>query len=177
MRSLITLKALTYEPTGGIVAAATTSLPETSGGVRNWDYRYCWLRDATQTLEALMRCGCRGEALAWRDWLLRAAAGDPAELQIMYGPRGERRRSRSGGRRGPRDHRPLVARGDDLDEQRDDRGEGGEAEEASEDRDHARREVHAARGAHGLGVARNAVAEAQAVRRAAGGARGRRAGL
>jgi GH15 family glucan-1,4-alpha-glucosidase len=91
VRSLITLKALTYDPTGGIVAAATTSLPETFGGVRNWDYRYCWLRDATQTLEALMRCGCRGEAIAWRNWLLRAVAGDPAELQIMYGPGGERR--------------------------------------------------------------------------------------
>jgi GH15 family glucan-1,4-alpha-glucosidase len=91
VRSLITLKALTYAPTGGIVAAVTTSLPETFGGVRNWDYRYCWLRDAAQTLEALMRCGCQDEAIAWRDWLVRAAAGDPAELQIMYGPRGERR--------------------------------------------------------------------------------------
>jgi GH15 family glucan-1,4-alpha-glucosidase len=91
VRSLITLKALTYAPTGGIVAAATTSLPETFGGGRNWDYRYCWLRDATQTLEALMRCGCQDEAIAWRDWLLRSAAGDPADLQIMYGPSGERR--------------------------------------------------------------------------------------
>jgi GH15 family glucan-1,4-alpha-glucosidase len=91
VRSLITLKALTYAPTGGIVAAVTTSLPETFGGTRNWDYRYCWLRDATQTLEALMRGGCQDEALAWRDWLLRAAAGDPADLQIMYGPGGERR--------------------------------------------------------------------------------------
>jgi GH15 family glucan-1,4-alpha-glucosidase len=90
-RSLITLKALTYDPTGGIVAAPTTSLPETFGGARNWDYRYCWLRDATQTLEALMRCGCRDEAIAWRNWLLRAAAGDPADLQIMYGCSGERR--------------------------------------------------------------------------------------
>jgi GH15 family glucan-1,4-alpha-glucosidase len=91
MRSLITLKALTYAPTGGIVAAATTSLPESFGGARNWDYRFCWLRDATQALEALMRCGCQGEAIAWRNWLLRAAAGDAADLQIMYGPSGERR--------------------------------------------------------------------------------------
>jgi GH15 family glucan-1,4-alpha-glucosidase len=91
VRSLITLKALTYHPTGGIVAAATTSLPETVGGARNWDYRYCWLRDATLTLEALMRGGYHEEALDWRDWLLRAVAGDPAELQIMYGPAGERR--------------------------------------------------------------------------------------
>jgi GH15 family glucan-1,4-alpha-glucosidase len=91
VRSLITLKALTYEPTGGIVAAPTTSLPETFGGVRNWDYRYCWLRDAAQTLEVLMRVGCTEEAIAWRNWLVRAAAGDPAELQIMYGPSGERR--------------------------------------------------------------------------------------
>ncbi|HZU79992.1 MAG TPA: glycoside hydrolase family 15 protein [Acidimicrobiales bacterium] len=92
-RSLITLKALTYHPTGGIVAAATTSLPETVGGVRNWDYRYCWLRDATLTLEALMRGGYHEEAMDWRDWLLRAVAGDPARLQIMYGPGGERRLS------------------------------------------------------------------------------------
>jgi len=91
VRSLITLKALTYHPTGGIVAAATTSLPETIGGERNWDYRYCWLRDATLTLEALMRGGYHEEAMAWRDWLLRAVAGDPSELQIMYGPAGERR--------------------------------------------------------------------------------------
>ncbi|HXX88859.1 MAG TPA: glycoside hydrolase family 15 protein [Acidimicrobiales bacterium] len=91
MRSLITLKALTYQPTGGIVAAPTTSLPETLGGVRNWDYRYCWLRDATLTLQALMRGGYHEEALDWRDWLLRAVAGDPAALQIMYGPAGERR--------------------------------------------------------------------------------------
>jgi len=91
MRSLVTLKALTYRPTGGIVAAATTSLPETVGGVRNWDYRYCWLRDATLTLTALMRGGFHEEAMSWRDWLLRAVAGDPAELQIMYGPAGERR--------------------------------------------------------------------------------------
>jgi GH15 family glucan-1,4-alpha-glucosidase len=91
MRSLITLKALTYNPTGGIVAAATTSLPETLGGSRNWDYRYCWLRDATLTLESLMRGGYFEEAMAWRNWLLRAVAGDPADLQIMYGPAGERR--------------------------------------------------------------------------------------
>jgi GH15 family glucan-1,4-alpha-glucosidase len=91
MRSLITLKALTYEPTGGIVAAPTTSLPETLGGGRNWDYRYCWLRDATLTLESLMRGGYFEEAMAWRNWLLRAAAGDPADLQIMYGAGGERR--------------------------------------------------------------------------------------
>jgi GH15 family glucan-1,4-alpha-glucosidase len=91
MRSLITLKALTYAPTGGIVAAPTTSLPESFGADRNWDYRFCWLRDATQALEALMRCGCQGEAIAWRNWLLRAAAGNPADLQIMYGASGERR--------------------------------------------------------------------------------------
>jgi GH15 family glucan-1,4-alpha-glucosidase len=91
MRSLITLKALTYEPTGGIVAAATTSLPEAIGGNRNWDYRYCWLRDATLTLESLMRGGYFDEAMAWRDWLLRAVAGDVSRLQIMYGPAGERR--------------------------------------------------------------------------------------
>jgi GH15 family glucan-1,4-alpha-glucosidase len=91
LRSLVTLKALTYAPTGGIVAAPTTSLPECVGGARNWDYRYCWLRDATLTLGALMRVGFRDEALAWRDWLLRAVAGDPSELQIMYGPGGERR--------------------------------------------------------------------------------------
>jgi len=91
VRSLITLKALTYEPTGGIVAAATTSLPEAVGGSRNWDYRYCWLRDATLTLESLMRGGYYDEAMAWRDWLLRAVAGDVSRLQIMYGPAGERR--------------------------------------------------------------------------------------
>jgi GH15 family glucan-1,4-alpha-glucosidase len=91
VRSLITLKALIYEPTGGIVAAATTSLPETIGGSRNWDYRYCWLRDATLTLESLMRGGYFDEAMAWRDWLLRAVAGDVSRLQIMYGPSGERR--------------------------------------------------------------------------------------
>jgi GH15 family glucan-1,4-alpha-glucosidase len=91
MRSLITLKALTYNPTGGIVAAPTTSLPETLGGGRNWDYRYCWLRDATLTLESLMRGGYFDEAMAWRNWLLRAVAGDPADMQIMYGAGGERR--------------------------------------------------------------------------------------
>jgi GH15 family glucan-1,4-alpha-glucosidase len=90
-RSVITLKALTYEPTGGIVAAATTSLPECLGGVRNWDYRFCWLRDATFTLLALMVAGYSEEATAWRDWLLRAVAGHPADLQIMYGAAGERR--------------------------------------------------------------------------------------
>ncbi len=91
LRSLITLKALTYEPTGGIVAAATTSLPETLGGSRNWDYRFCWLRDATLTLESLMRGGFYEEAMAWRNWLLRATAGDPSQMQIMYGAAGERR--------------------------------------------------------------------------------------
>jgi GH15 family glucan-1,4-alpha-glucosidase len=93
--SLVTLKALTYAPTGGIVAAATTSLPEWPGGVRNWDYRYCWLRDATFTLQALLAGGFRGEAEAWRDWLLRAVAGDPSKLQIMYGVAGERRLTES----------------------------------------------------------------------------------
>lgn len=91
VRSLITLKALTYRPTGGIVAAATTSLPEEMGGVRNWDYRYCWLRDSSLTLGALIAAGYHKEAEAWRDWLLRAVAGDPADLQIMYGVAGERR--------------------------------------------------------------------------------------
>src|SRR6266851_4933243 len=85
MRSLITLKMLTYQPTGGIVAAATTSLPEWLGGVRNWDYRICWIRDATLTLYALLSSGYRGEARAWREWLLRAVAGHPSEMQIMYG--------------------------------------------------------------------------------------------
>ncbi|HJT13376.1 MAG TPA: glycoside hydrolase family 15 protein [Dongiaceae bacterium] len=92
-RSLITLKALTYRPTGGIVAAATTSLPEKLGGVRNWDYRYCWLRDATLTLIALMQTGYYHEAEEWRRWLLRAAAGSPEQTQIMYGIAGERRLS------------------------------------------------------------------------------------
>ncbi len=90
-RSLITLKALTYEPTGGIVAAATTSLPEELGGVRNWDYRYCWLRDATYTLQALLAAGFRREAGAWRDWLLRSIAGQPEKLQILYSIDGARR--------------------------------------------------------------------------------------
>jgi GH15 family glucan-1,4-alpha-glucosidase len=90
-RSLITLKALTYEPTGGIVAAATTSLPEKIGGVRNWDYRICWLRDATFTLYSLMSAGYSEEARSWQAWLLRAVAGDPSQLQILYGIAGERR--------------------------------------------------------------------------------------
>ena len=89
--SLIVLKAQTYAPTGGIVAAPTTSLPERIGGVRNWDYRFCWLRDATFTLYALMNAGFVDEARAWREWLLRAAAGDPSKLQILYGVAGERR--------------------------------------------------------------------------------------
>ncbi len=90
MRSLITLKALTYSKTGGIIAAPTTSLPESLGGERNWDYRYCWLRDATLTLSSLMAAGYYEEAIEWRDWLLRAVAGDPKDIQIMYGPAGER---------------------------------------------------------------------------------------
>jgi len=91
MRSLITLKALTFAPTGGMVAAATTSLPEALGGVRNWDYRLCWLRDATFTLYALLMNGYREEARAWREWLLRAVAGKPSQLSILYGIAGERR--------------------------------------------------------------------------------------
>jgi GH15 family glucan-1,4-alpha-glucosidase len=90
-RSLITLKAMTFAPTGGIVAAATTSLPEQIGGPRNWDYRYCWLRDATLTLQSLLGAGYVQEAAAWREWLLRAIAGSPADLQIMYGLDGSRR--------------------------------------------------------------------------------------
>lgn len=89
-QSLTVLKALTYEPTGGIVAAPTTSLPEKIGGVRNWDYRYCWLRDASFTLRALMCAGYYDEAAAWRDWLMRAVAGSPAQMQILYGVAGER---------------------------------------------------------------------------------------
>ena len=91
IRSLLTLKALTYAPTGGIVASPTTSLPETLGGVRNWDYRYCWLRDSTFTLYALMLAGLADEAKAWREWLLRAVAGQPNKMQILYGVAGERR--------------------------------------------------------------------------------------
>ena len=90
-QSLLVLKALTYAPTGGIVAAPTTSLPERIGGVRNWDYRFCWLRDATLTLLAMLQSGYREEAIMWRQWLLRAVAGDPADVQIMYGIAGERR--------------------------------------------------------------------------------------
>jgi GH15 family glucan-1,4-alpha-glucosidase len=91
LRSLVTLKALTYKPTGGLVAAPTTSLPEQRGGVRNWDYRYCWLRDATFTLNALLLAGYADEAAEWREWLLRAVAGSPEDLQIVYGVNGARR--------------------------------------------------------------------------------------
>src|SRR5207253_10341009 len=95
VRSLIVLKGLTYGPTGGIVAAATTSLPEGIGSVRNWAYRYCWLRDATLTLVALLQGNHKEEAVAWRRWLLRAVAGDPADIQVMYGVAGERRLTES----------------------------------------------------------------------------------
>jgi GH15 family glucan-1,4-alpha-glucosidase len=91
VRSLITLKALTYTPTGGLIAAPTTSLPELAGGVRNWDYRYCWLRDATFALNALLLAGYEDEAAAWREWLLRAVAGSPDDLQVLYGVTGVRR--------------------------------------------------------------------------------------
>ena len=90
-RSLITLKALTYAPTGAIVAAPTTSLPELIGGVRNWDYRFCWVRDATLSLHALIIAGYLEEARDWREWIMRAVAGKPSELNIVYGLRGERR--------------------------------------------------------------------------------------
>ena len=98
VRSLITLKALTYQPTGGIVAAATTSLPEDIGGVRNWDYRYCWLRDATITLEALLRTGYTEEAFAWRTWLERAIAGEPARRPDHVRCGGRAQTARMGGR-------------------------------------------------------------------------------
>ena len=109
VRSLITLKALTYAPTGGIVAAATTSLPERIGGVRNWDYRYCWLRDATFTLYSLMVGGYTEEASAWREWLVNAVAGTPSTLQIMYGLAGRAAADGTGTAVAPR-IRGLVSR-------------------------------------------------------------------
>ena len=110
-RSLCTLKALTHTTTGGIVAAPTTSLPEAIGGVRNWDYRYCWVRDATFTLLALIHNGFTQEADDWREWLLRAVAGDPSKLQIMYAVDGRARRleeARSPGCRATRGRRPCA---------------------------------------------------------------------
>ena len=102
VRSLLTLRLLTHGGTGGIVAAPTTSLPEDFGGERNWDYRFCWLRDASLTLESLLECGYADEARLWRDWLLRAVAGDPADLQIMYAVDGVPRAAGADARPPPR---------------------------------------------------------------------------